>query len=152
MKRRRTSRQCAGAGPRHSGDGQFEPRTVVAISESKDEANAILDEVQYWEAVQLVKRLDGFGNPKETSDLSIRQFGDFWELRLKGGFFKRINLRIYFAHVAERNEIVVLMAYKKEEDRRTCPSIKYTLEDRLEDYLNGKRTGISTYQRGQEER
>lgn len=118
---------------------------VVALAEPKSEARNILTEIQYWETVQLVKRLAGFGNPAETADLSIRKFDEFWELRLKGGFLKRINLRIYFAYVAERGEVVVLMAYKKEEDRRTCPSVKLTLEDRLEDYLAGKRTGISTY-------
>lgn len=97
--------------------------------------------------MQLVKRLADFGDRQATSDLDIRPFGDFWELRLKGGFI-RINLRIYFAFVSDRNEVVVLKVYKKEEDRRTCPAVMLTLEDRLEDYLDGKHVGISTYRRG----
>jgi len=127
-------------------------RTVIALAEPKAEARKLLDEMQYWEATKIVKRLAEFGDRQATADLSIRQFGDFWELRLMGGFVKRLNIRVYFAYVAERNEIVVLMTYKKEEDRRTCPSIKHTLEDRLEDYLEGKRTGISTYREGNESR
>lgn len=139
----------AGNGQQNGADGASAGlgNLVVALGEPKSEARSMLTENQYWESVQLVKRLAGFGNPAETADLSIRKFGEFWELRLKGGFLKRINLRIYFAYVAERREVVVLMAYKKEEDRRTCPSVKLTLEDRLEDYLDGKRTGISTYRR-----
>lgn len=131
-------------------DDDPEPRTVVALREPKDEAKALLNDVQYWEAVCIVKRLSDFGDRQATSDLSIKPFGDFWELRLKGGFVKNLNLRIYFAFIADRNEVVVLKTYKKEEDRRTCPAIMDTLEDRLEDYLDGHRAGVSTYRRPRE--
>ena len=88
--------------------------------------------------VPFVRRLVEWGDRKATSDLDVKQCGDFWELRLKGGFLGKINLRIYFAFISERREIVVLMTYKKEEDRRVSPSVSITLEDRLEDYLAGR--------------
>lgn len=138
------SREAKGAA---SGRGDPTDATVVALAEPKAEARRILDEVQYCESVAIVKRLSEFGNPSAVSDLSIRKFGDFWELRLKGGFLKRVNLRIYFAYVAERREVVILKAYKKEEDRRVCPSVRHTLEDRLEDYLAGKVQDVSRYKR-----
>ncbi len=131
-----------------SPEPEFSPCTVVALAESKDEARDMFTETQYWEAVLLVKRLTDFGDRNATADLEIRPFGDFYELCLKGGFVKKLNVRIYFAFVSDLHEVVVLKTYKKEEDRRTCPSIMYTLEDRLEDYLDGKRAGISVYRRG----
>src|SRR5262245_6951896 len=102
MKKRNAGGDRPDEEPGDDGDSrQLESLTVVAIAEAKEEAKAILNDNQYWEAVLLVKRLVDFGNQKATADLSIRQFGNFWELRLKGGFLKRLNLRIYFAFVAE---------------------------------------------------
>jgi hypothetical protein len=79
--------------------------------------------------------------------MDIRPLGAFWELRLKGGFIRNINLRVYFAYVEKRNEVVILMVYKKEEDRRVSPHIPIILEDRLEDYLLGAAHGISVHER-----
>jgi hypothetical protein len=123
--------------------------TVVALDWAKDEGRRILTNEQYWHVVRYIKRLVEFGDKSAMSDLSISQLGSgFWALKLKGRILKKINLRIYFAHVPERNEIVVLMAYKKEEDRRVCPAVKYLLEDRLEDYLAG-RTERASYFSGE---
>ena len=120
---------------------------VVALGEAKQEARKILDDVQYWELVNRVKRLSEFGDPLAMADLSIRKFGAYWELRCKGGFLNRINLRVYFKRLRNRGEIVVLKTYKKEEDGKVCPSVKETLDDRLEDYLAGARTNVSTYRK-----
>jgi hypothetical protein len=118
--------------------------TIVVLGASKAEARAILSDSQYWYAVGLVKRLVDFGNKAATTDLRIGPFKKFWSLKLKGGMLKKINLRIYFAFVQEKNEIVVLMTYKKEEMRRVSPHVAITLEDRLEDYLAGILHGVST--------
>jgi hypothetical protein len=117
---------------------QAQPLRVVALWRAKVEARDILDDFQYWWTVGLVKRLCDFGDREATSDLDIRQFGLFWELRLKGGPLKKINLRIYFAHVADHRVIVLLKAYKKEEDSQVSPHVMITLENRLEDYLAGR--------------
>lgn len=119
-------------------DGPREPCTVVVLDWAKFEGLKILTEREYWYVVPFVRRLSEFGDLKSTADLDIKQINDFWELRLKGGFLGRKNIRIYFAFVAERHEVVVLMTYKKEEDRRVSPSILITLEDRLDDYLEGR--------------
>jgi hypothetical protein len=126
-------------------DGNRRARCVVALAKAKREGWDILTPEQYWETVGLIRRLEDFGDPVATADLDIKPFRDFYELRVKGGFVRNINLRIYFAFVEERNEVVVLMAYKKEEDRRVSPHIYITLEDRLEDYLNGAVQGVSVF-------
>ena len=132
-------------------DGQgkpIEPLTVVVLALAKDEGAEILTEFQYWLTVGIVQRLCEFGDKKATADLRISPLGDFWELKLKGGYLKKINLRIYFAHVPEQRETVILKTYKKEEDRQVSPHVIITLEDRLEDYLAGRlQRGVSVYKR-----
>jgi hypothetical protein len=130
--------------PRRSG---LPPRTLVALKKSKKEARNILTDEQYWDLVGYIRRLYDFGDASATSDLDIRPFRHFWEFRVMGGFIRNINLRIYFAYLEESNEIVILMAYKKEEDRRVSPHIYPILEDRLEDYLLGSNRGVSFYPR-----
>jgi hypothetical protein len=120
-------------------------RTIVALAKPKKEARQMLTDEQYWDLVGYIKRLYDFGNPKATSDLQIRRLEEFWELRVKGGFIRNINLRIYFAYLQERNEIVILMSYKKEEDHQVSSHIRIILEDRLEDYLLGLSQGASVY-------
>ena len=130
-------------------DGQQKPpRKVVALARAKKEAKLILTDEQYWDLVGLIERLYDYGDASATQDLDIKPFRKFHEFRVKGGFIRNINLRIYFAYVASRNEIVILMAYKKEEDRRVSPHIHILLDDRLEDYLLGSRRGMSVYPRG----
>lgn len=135
-------------GDQDSNDSDFCRQTVVALAWAKDEAKEVLNEDQYATAVEIVKRLADFGNTDATSDLDIAPFGDYWELKLKGGFLRRINFRIYFAHLPDRTEVVILKSYKKEEDRRVSPHIMYTLDDRLEHYLAGNCVGTSTFTPG----
>ncbi len=123
-------------------------RSVAALMIAKKEARAILDDRQYAQCVLLVKRLCEFGDRLATSDLDIRSFGEFWELRLKGGFLRRINLRIYFADYSARRAIIVLKTYKKEEDGATSPHVMITLEDRFESYCAGAlQKGTSVYRK-----
>jgi hypothetical protein len=128
---------------------EFIPQTVVALAWAKDEAREVLNPEQYATTVEIVKRLADFGNQKETADLDIAPFGKFWELKLKGGYLRKINFRAYFAHLADRAEVVILKSYKKEEERRVSPHIMHTLEDRLEQYLAGKCVGSSTFDRSE---
>jgi hypothetical protein len=120
---------------------------IVALSWAKEEAREILTETQYWLAVGVAKRLCDFGNPLATRDLRISQFGDFWALKLKGSWLRKTNLRIYFAHLSDRNEVVILMTYKKEKERRVSPHVMLSLEDRLEQYLTGMTAGASVFYR-----
>jgi len=127
-------------------------RDVVALKVAMREGQDILTPNGYAEVAKLLRtRLPEFGNRKAMADLDIRPFGEFWELRLKGGYVGKINLRVYFADVPARGEIVVLKAYKKEEGGRTSPYVMITLEDRLEDYLLGKlQVGAGVYRRATE--
>ncbi|HJT76407.1 MAG TPA: hypothetical protein VJ739_04325 [Gemmataceae bacterium] len=134
-------------GPEGLSDEGLLRRSVVALAKPKKEAKRILTDEQYWDLTGLVKRLEEFGNQQAMSDLDIRPFRQFWELRVKGGFIRNLNLRVYFAYLEEQNEVVILMAYKKEEDRRVSPHIHTILEDRLEDYLLGLARGASVHLR-----
>ncbi|HAH47940.1 hypothetical protein [Gimesia sp.] len=85
--------------------------------------------------LDLVDRLKHFGDQRELHDLRIQKVGSFYALKLKGGLLGKINLRIYFAHLLDRNEIVVLKVYKKEEENQIPRHIVLTVENRLEEYL-----------------
>src|SRR6185295_9962565 len=129
--RPKSSGDDAGEGDPGDGEGGgHRPMTVVVLAIAKAEGRSLLNDVQYANAVDIVKRLADFGNKAATVDLRIGPMKQFWALKLKGGFLKKINLRIYFAVLSDRNEIVVLMTYKKEEDRRVSPHVPLTLEDR----------------------
>jgi hypothetical protein len=56
----------------------------------------------------LVKQLVGFGSQKYDSNLTIDPFGDFWELKAKGGVLGRKNMRVYFKFDKTENAVVVL--------------------------------------------
>ncbi len=90
---------------------------------------------QYMYIRDLVKQLTNFGDPDGIPGVS--QFGDFWELKAKGGVLGRINTRIYFADVGKQREIVVLHSYKKEEGGAAPPRIRVTLRHRLRLYKKG---------------
>lgn len=91
-------------------------QTVVVLSVANAEGRDFLTDVQYLHAVDLVRQLVGFGVQRFETSLTIEKIQDFWELKDKGGVLGKINLRVYFAHVVDRNEIVVLSAYKKEDN------------------------------------
>lgn len=141
-------------GPRGGSSGAHGSRrglTVVVLAEAKAEGRRFLFDEQYWHVATVEQRLTEFGDPRAMSDLRIEKFGPFWELKLKGGLLKRLNVRVYFASVAARREIVILKTYKKEEDRKVYSGLSELLEDRLEDYLAGQARGKSVYRRAREE-
>ena len=113
-------------------------RKVVILNAAKREGHKILRDFQYEYVRAIVKRLEGFGHEHELSDLRIEPIEDFWELKEKGGVLGKINLRIYFGTVPEDNEVVVAMAYKKEDDGRVPRHIVIAVQNRLEEYRTGK--------------
>jgi hypothetical protein len=131
-------------------DEQRPPRKLVVLAKAKKEGRRLLTEQQYWDMVGYVERLCEFGDRTATADLDIKPFRKFWEFRVKGGFIRNINLRIYFAYIEDRNEVVILMTYKKEAEGIVPPHIHILLEDRLEDYLLGSNQGVSVYSRARQ--
>lgn len=119
-------------------DGSQEDRKLVVLDIARREGRKILTEFQYGVVIEYVKRLFDFGDHAKLRDLDIKAFGDFFELSLKGGTLKKINLRVYFKHVHPDNIVLILKAYKKEEDGKTPPYIMLNLEDRLDEYLAGQ--------------
>jgi hypothetical protein len=115
--------------------------TIVPLQKAKEDAKGFLNDVQYLHVVQLVKRLVDFGDTEELADLRIEKIrGDVWELKDKGGVLGKINVRIFFAPVAKRKEIVVLGAFKKEAEGQTPAHVIIKMEARLGDYLEGEQT------------
>jgi hypothetical protein len=121
---------------------------VVVLELPRREAREFLTIGQYVHVTDFVKQLVGFGRRAYDMTMRISPLGDFWELKEKGGLLGRINVRVYFAHVKENNEIVVLSTFKKEDDGQAPSYIIYRLRNRLRLYLAGElREGIIEYQR-----
>lgn len=132
-----------------SSDGQrADSLAVVVLRAPKKEGHEILNDFQYWHVAKVIMRLADFGDKAAIADLRINPFGKYWALKLKGGVLKKVNLRVYFAFLGDRREIVILKTYKKEEEGQAPPHIEITLDDRLEDYLAGERQGITQFRRG----
>jgi hypothetical protein len=107
---------------------------VVVLEVAKNEGKRILDTCQYQHIVEVIKRLKDFGNYEELSDLDIEPISDFWELREKGGPLRKINLRVYFAILKDDKILVILKAYKKEEDGQTPQHVIVSIQHRLNEY------------------
>ena len=83
-------------------------RLVVVDPLSVQEAKRIMNEMQYFHAVGLVKRLVDFDDKPEMVDMPITPSGDFHRLELSGGIFGSLSFRVIFKDHFIKNEIVVL--------------------------------------------
>ncbi|MEW4455565.1 hypothetical protein AB1L30_23045 [Bremerella sp. JC817] len=110
---------------------------IVVLAKAAKEGHDILSEGQYLHVKDLIKLLVDFGSQNYQANLRVEQFGEFWELKEKGGMLGKINLRVYFRFNEVSNEIVVLHTYKKEDDGAAPPFIMKLLRNRWNHYLNG---------------
>ena len=118
---------------------ETEPRwqDVVVPDVVRREARKFLSIGQYVHVTDFVKQLVGFGSRRYDRTMRIEALGDFWELKEKGGVLGRINVRIYFAFVEANNQVILLSAYKKEDDGAAPPHIILRLRNRLRAYHRG---------------
>lgn len=130
MSRQRTDRRSS---PRTAAASTR--RTVVVLPVAMKEARKFLSPGQYLHITDLVKQLADFGAAGGVP--GVEPFGDFWELKAKGGILGKINTRIYFADLKEQREVVVLHAYKKEKEGATSPHVRIKLRGRLRSYHGG---------------
>ncbi len=120
-------------------DANARKARIATLRTAIKEAKSIVRSLgAYAHCVGVVQRLVDIYDPALVTDLDIKPIGDFHELRLKGHLLGRTNLRIYFAVRPALNEVVVLKAYKKEDDHRTPQHVLEVLEDRLSDYVSGR--------------
>lgn len=112
-------------------------QTVVVLNIAAKEGGDELTPGQYLHVKDLVKQLVGFGRQEYESQLRIEKFGDFWELKEKGGVLGKKNIRVYFKDNIAENEIVVLSTYKKEDDGQAPDHIRIRLKNRWNRYLKG---------------
>lgn len=112
-------------------------QTVVVLGKAAKEGREILSEGQYLHVKDLLKQLVGFAERDFESNLTLGTFHEFWALKEKGGILGNKNLRVYFKHHPPGNEVVVLHAYKKEDEGSPPPDLKIKLRNRWNCYLNG---------------
>ena len=108
---------------------------VFPLMVAKNEGRKLLTEAQYWHAVGLAKRLSEFGNRQAMSDMDISPVEDMWELKDKGGILGKLNLRVFFAHVKARHEIVILGVEQKQQEGKTPRHVIIKMQNRLDSYL-----------------
>lgn len=116
------------------GQGRYK---VVVLACAKREGRKILNAGQYEHVSDIVKRLVDFDDAQEMSDMRIGPIGDFFELKEKGGLLGNINLRLFFGRLNREREIVVVKAYKKEEESQTPRHVVLNVESRLRAYCRG---------------
>lgn len=121
---------------------------VVVPTIVRKESREFLEIGQYIHMTDLIKQLSGFGRREYESELRIEKFHEFWELKDKGGVLGRKNVRIYFSHEQDINEIVVLHAHKKEADGKPSPNMRFRLRNRLRLYRSGElKDGLVSYEK-----
>ena len=120
---------------------------VVVLESAKRDGKKFLNDGQYFHMVGVIQRLVDFNNSDEISDLRIEPIENFFELKEKGGLLGKINVRIYFAHLQDEGRIVVLKAYKKDEDGQVSRHVVITVQARLRAYIqDGPSDGATIYQ------
>lgn len=84
----------------------------------------------------LANRLERFGDAEATADLRVDKIGNgLWELKAKGNVLGKINVRAFFAPVPGRAQVVMLGAFKKENEGSTRPHRVTKMLNRLEYYV-----------------
>jgi hypothetical protein len=84
----------------------------------------------------LANRLERFGDAETTADLRIDKIGNgLWELKAKGNVLGKINVRVFFSPVPGHAQVVVLGAFKKENEGSTPPHRVAKMQNRLEYYM-----------------
>jgi hypothetical protein len=142
---KRTSQSTAAGGDQPKGDRAAAGKPVETKWQQvfvpqivRLEAREFMTMGQYVHVMDFVKQLVGFGTQTFDRTMRIEQLEEFWELKEKGSVLGRLNVRIYFAYVKVHNRIVLLSAYKKEDDGATPRHIILRLKNRLRMYLNGE--------------
>ncbi len=106
--------------------------SMAYLRAAAKEGHGFLTDLQYDHAVDQFEELafeEDPSHPKVAID--IRPHGDFFELRDKGGVLRKINLRCYFILLDKPTKtIVVLGAYKKEDEAQTPQHIVLKMKNR----------------------
>lgn len=105
------------------------------LDAAESEGRSILNDDQYSHIVQLFDQLASERNPRLSQTQKIKPIDDFHELCEKGGLLGKINLRVFFAVIDEHQLILVLGAYKKEDENATPPRIKTKMRNRLREAM-----------------
>ena len=111
---------------------------VEYLSVAQHEALRFLTTAQYRHMVDQLRSLAREKDPTHPCTVRVENIEDFWELKDKGGPLGKINVRVFFFLVNDDRTIVVLGAFKKENDGLTPPATRVLMRARKRKYLNGE--------------
>ena len=113
---------------------------VWILNKAYEEARGILNETQYDYVAAQVQSLATEADPTHSQLCSVDAIGDFHELREKHGVLGKINLRVFFFLDHLRRAIVIIGAFKKENNGPTPPATVITMTRRKSLYEGGEIT------------
>lgn len=116
-------------------EGEAYQWNVAIFNQAFDEAMEFLNEDQYAHLARQVKELAAQNEPTQSDTVDVRPIEDYWEIRDKGGILKKINARIFFFMDKKTRTIVVLGAFKKDNDGATPEWVKRRIKKRKKEYL-----------------
>lgn len=93
--------------------------TPAYLTAAETDARKFLNDLQYEHAVQQILSLCEEDDPSHPVLSDVRAVDEFFELRDKYGVLGKINLRVFFALFREQRTLVVLGAWKKEQEDQT---------------------------------
>jgi hypothetical protein len=87
--------------------------TIVSMMKFREDALGFLIDGQFLELADVVDRLEDFERKRQVWDLDIVREGDVYKLTHTGTSLGSIVAEVFFAHLPDRREIVVLGAEQK---------------------------------------
>ena len=107
---------------------------VCFLDESIGDAR-FLNAEQYSHICEQYRELAQCIDPSHPLTIDVQTIEGYHELRDKGGVLGKLNFRGYFYIHKSAKRIVILGAYKKEEDGQASQAIKIRMRNRLKRYL-----------------
>jgi len=101
------------------GDGPDQKWIPAYLEKAESEARGFLTELQYEHAVAQVLALCDEDDPTHPVLADVDAVEDFYELRDKYGVLGKINLRVFFWICRPHGTLIVLGAWKKENEGKT---------------------------------
>ena len=103
---------------------------VEYLTVAQKETFRFLTPAQYGHVVDQLRALAREEDPTHPTTVTVEDVEDIWELKEKGGPLGKINIRVFFFLVKDDRTIVILGAFKKENDGPTPPATRVSMRVR----------------------
>lgn len=90
-----------------------------------------LSNEQHDQLVRLFLEMAEYADPLSARIARVERISDYYELKEKGGIFKKLNVRVYFTIEEDSRTIVVMSVYKKEEEGKVHRHMLLRNKERL---------------------